>query len=211
MDNVCPYAVDDDGRRENAQCVDSLRVFNKSFEETVLLVNRCQLSVQPVQRYVGSKYAHFASCAVVDGYRVGAHQRTTACIVKIRLRPVATVGSQGPSIPVIFQIVVPLLGYLHGVYPSVSPKGVWLEAASLTGVVVWFEAGKETYNLRVTLQLIAQGAEDVGWTLEPFLQVISAVDDGYLHTIEYFSHCLVFDIQQYLAVNPVIVGKDVSF
>ena len=169
MDNVCPYAVDDDGRGENAQCVDFLRVFNKSFEETVLLVNRSQLSVQPVQRDVGSKYTHFAPCAVVDGYGVGAHQRTTACIVHIGLRPVAAVGSQGPSIPVIFQVVVPLLGYLHGVYLSVSPKGVWLETTPLTGVIVRFEAGEETYDLRVTLQLIAQGVKHCGRALEPFL------------------------------------------
>ena len=55
------------------------------------------------------------------------------------------------------------------------------------------------------LQLIAQGVDDCGRTLELLLQVVSAVDDGYLHAIEYLSHRLFLDIQQYLAVSLVIL------
>ena len=35
--------------------------------------------------------------------------------------------------------------------------------------LIRFEAGEEPHNLRVALQLVAQGVEDGGRTLEPFL------------------------------------------
>ena len=43
-----------------------------------------------------------------------------------------------------------------------------------------------------------------------YCSAVCAVHDGYLHTIERLAHRLVLDVQQYLAVDLVIVGKGVG-